>query len=168
MYIFQGARHLNDDCSWPSLRTEYRVEKLAKHLIVHAHQEIQRRKRHIDFALRQRLGIWVNIVNIEDTTRASLGNLLAQTRLTELFESETETVIQSLVEDLLGHVHQVIERIDCEVTAPPCIDAGFFTRVCEAATYETYLQNSLNDLVFDEEVSKFKSPKSPVLGLECP
>ena len=29
-------------------------------------------------------------------------------------------------------------------------------------------QNSLNDLVFDEEVSKFKSPKSPVLGLECP
>jgi hypothetical protein len=37
-----------------------------------------------------------------------------------------------------------------------------------AATKEANAQNSLNDLVFDEEVSKFKSPKSPVLGLECP
>ena len=52
----------------------------------------------------------------------------------------------------LAVVSPVIKHVDNTL-----VDNGYYSE-----------QNSLNDLVFDEEVSKFKSPKSPVLGLECP
>jgi hypothetical protein len=133
------CNHLKNNCAWPSLDTPYFVETAVKKLFADAHEEIQNHRRCKENAILQKEGKFVNVIEAESTIRRVIKALLRGIRLHELLGDDGEAALRDVADCAMEGVLAGIARNERLAASTPLITEEFFEKVCQDASYETYL-----------------------------